>query len=151
MVVIAGESKKARRVETGGPLVGYVSEEGFLVVTDATGPGPRAKQERYSVTIDGKHAQSFCDRINFRSHGRIDYVGDWHRHTGMSLRPSGEDALAVRTMAEFEFSPTKHPISLIYRSWPRAWQVYVWDGTGALSKIESKVARSDYTGNLSLE
>ena len=139
---MANESKQARRVETGGPLVGYVSADRVLVVTDATGPGPRAKRERYSVTIDGKHAQIFCDRARWESRGVIDYVGDWHRHPSFCLQPSEQDALAMKTMAEFQFSPTTHPISLIYRTWPRAWQVYVWDGV-ALRKIQSHLAASD--------
>jgi hypothetical protein len=45
----------------------------------------------------------------------------------------------MKTMANFEFSPTKHPISLIYRRWPQALQVYVWDGSGSLKKILSTI------------
>jgi integrative and conjugative element protein (TIGR02256 family) len=137
--VIRAESRKARCVETGGPLVGYVTNDGELVVTDAAGPGPKAKLERYSVVIDGEHAQKFCNRISHESDGRIDYIGDWHKHTGFSLRPSEHDISAMKTMANFEFSPTKHPVSLIYRRLPPAWQVYVWDGSGSLIKISSKL------------
>jgi len=46
----------------------------------------------------------------------------------------------MKTMAEFEFSPTKNPISLIYRLWPQALRVYVWDGSGSLLKISSTIA-----------
>ena len=148
MAVIARESKNARGVETGGPLVGFLSAAGVLIVTDAAGPGPRAKHERYGITIDGKHAQEFCDRINFESEGRIDYVGDWHKHPGISLRPSEQDTLAMKTMAEFQFSPTRYPVSLIYRSWPRAWQVYFWDGSGGLKRIKSMIAPSDQVKGL---
>jgi integrative and conjugative element protein (TIGR02256 family) len=137
--VIRVESRKARYVETGGPLVGYVAKGDVLVVTDADGPGPKAKMERFSVTIDGEHAQKFCDRSSRESGGNIDYIGDWHKHTGISLRPSEQDILAMKTMANFEFSPTKHPISLIYRRLPQAWQVYVWDGSGSLRKISSTI------------
>ena len=140
--VIRAESRKARCLETGGPLVGYIAKGGVLVVADAGGPGPKARQERFSVTIDGEHAQKFCDRSSRESDGKIDYVGDWHKHTGISLRPSEQDAFAMKTMADFEFSPTKHPISLIYRSWPQAFQVYVWDGSGSLRKIQSTIGSS---------
>jgi integrative and conjugative element protein (TIGR02256 family) len=133
--VIRAESHKARGVETGGPLVGYVGNDGALVVADATGPGPRARLEHYSVTIDGKYAQEFCDRVNRESNGHIDYVGDWHKHPGFSLRPSEHDVDAMKTMAQFPFSPTRHPISLIYRMWPRSLRVYVWDGSGVLADI----------------
>ena len=151
MTVIAAESKNARGVETGGPLVGYALPDAILVVTNATGPGPRAKRERYGVLIDGRHAQDFCDRIHLESQGRIDYVGDWHKHPGISLRPSEQDALAMKAMAEFEFSPTKYPISLIYRAWPPDWRVYIWDGRSRLKTIESRIAPSDYVADFGFE
>jgi integrative and conjugative element protein (TIGR02256 family) len=149
--VIRAESRKSPAVETGGPLVGFLANDNTLVVTDAAGPGPQAKQERYSVLIDGAHAQKFCDHNRTQSNGYIDYVGDWHKHPGISLRPSGHDIAAIKTMAYFEHSPTKNPISLIYRRWPEAWQVYVWDGSGFLTKIVSKRGkenlRSQYTSS----
>jgi integrative and conjugative element protein (TIGR02256 family) len=139
--VIRTESRKSWCVETGGPLVGRITEDKALVVVDAAGPGPKAMLEPFSVTIDGAYAQKFCDKINRNSHGKIDYVGDWHKHPGISLIPSGPDIAAMKAMANFEFSPTKHPISMIYRRWPMAWQVYVWDGSGSLTKIPSKIDR----------
>jgi integrative and conjugative element protein (TIGR02256 family) len=142
--VIRAESRNVRRVETGGPLVGYVSEKNSLIVTNGTGPGPKAKLERYSVTIDGEHAQRFCDRMRLLSHGRIDYVGDWHRHPGLSLNPSEHDVSAMRTMAAFEYSPTRHPISLIYRRCPEAFKIYVWDTSGSLVKISARTEYSDF-------
>lgn len=141
MSVIRAESRKARGIETGGPLVGYLAENGALIVTGAAGPGPRGRCEQYAVMIDGEYAQKFCDRAHHESCGRIDYVGDWHKHPGFSLSPSTHDVSAIKTMAEFEYSPTRYPISLIYRSWPQSWQVYAWDGTGALTKISSKVGQ----------
>jgi integrative and conjugative element protein (TIGR02256 family) len=142
LAVIRTESGKARDTETGGPLVGYVSKDGTMVVADAGAPGPRAKLERYSVTIDGEHAQRFCGQINRESEGLMDYVGDWHKHTGISLRPSKQDVSAMKIMADFEFSPTRHPISLIYRKWPQALQIYVWDGSGGLTRIQWKIIPS---------
>lgn len=139
--VFRAESRKARCVETGGPLVGYVTDDGGLVVADAAGPGPKATLERFSVTIDGAYAQKFCDKICRDSQGQVDYIGDWHRHPGISLRPSEHDISAIKKMANFKFSPTKHPISLIYRRWPQAFQVYVWDGSGSLMKMPSKIGR----------
>ena len=139
--VIKAESYKKLLVETGGPLVGYITGDD-LVVADAAGPGPKARRERFSVTIDGEYAQKFCDRMSRESDGKIDYVGDWHKHTGISLRPSGQDVSAMKTMANFEFSPTKHPISMINRILPKAFQIYVWDGSGSLRKISSMTMRN---------
>jgi integrative and conjugative element protein (TIGR02256 family) len=138
------ESKKARGTETGGPLVGYVTAENVLIAVDAAGPGPRAILKRYSVTIDGEYAQRFCDIASNMSDGHIDYVGDWHRHTGISLKPSPLDIYAMKIMAEFSYSPTHFPVSLIYRKWPEALVLYVWDGSGTLRRIpQSKVLLVD--------
>lgn len=139
--VIKAESRKSWCVETGGPLVGRVTDDEVLVVIDAAGPGPKATLERFSVTIDGAYAQKFCDKIHRESQGQVDYVGDWHKHPGISLNPSDHDITAMKTMANFEFSTTERPISLIYRRWPQAYQVYVWDGSGSLIKISSKIER----------
>ena len=122
-------------------MVGYAGKNKTLFVVSASGPGPRASLERYSVVIDGVHAQKFCDRCRRESDGLIDYVGDWHKHPGISLRPSEHDISAIKTMANFQHSPTKYPISLIYRICPEAWQVYVWDGSGSLAKIFSTIDR----------
>lgn len=121
--------------ETGGPLVGYISTDGALVVTHAAGPGPKAKLNHWSVTIDGRHAQDFCSRINRESRGRYDYVGDWHRHPGWSLHTSDDDVRAMRTIAAWEHCPVKHPISLIYRSFREKYVVYVLNSHGQLQYV----------------
>jgi hypothetical protein len=116
-----------------------VTEGGTLVVIGASGPGPRAILERHSVLIDGVFTQWFCAQARRKSEGRIDYVGDWHKHTGFSLEPSRPDSSAIQTMAEFEFSPTKFPVSLIYRRRCEAFKVYLWNGSGDLVPISCSV------------
>jgi integrative and conjugative element protein (TIGR02256 family) len=125
LTTIRREVRRARFTETGGPMVGYVSEDRALVVTHAAGPGPRAKLSTFSVLIDGSHAQQFCERISRRTDGRIDYVGDWHRHLGWSLNASNDDRRAMREMAAFEYCPITNPASLIYRSLPEGYRIYV--------------------------
>jgi integrative and conjugative element protein (TIGR02256 family) len=125
LTTIRKEVRRARFTETGGPLAGYVSEDRALVVTHAAGPGPRAKLNPFSVVIDGKYAQQFCDRVNRRTDGRIDYVGDWHRHLGWSLKASTDDLSAMRDMAAFEHCPIANPVSLIYRRGPEGYVIYV--------------------------
>jgi len=147
---IKDESRKAKGVETGGPLVGYVQEDReALVVVDAGGPGPRARFEPFSVTIDGAFAQRFCDDCYNESNGRFDYVGDWHKHPGLSLNPSKHDIEAIKAMAEFEQSPTKFPISLIFSTWLRRFRVFVWDGTDSLVRIPSAAESQRYCRRLS--
>lgn len=110
--------------ETGGPLVGYISEDNALVVVDAGGPGPKAKFSFFNITIDGEHAQFFCDKVYRESEGLYDYVGDWHRHMCFSLSPSTDDVNAMIKIASFEYCPVKNPISLIYRRFPEGVAIY---------------------------
>jgi integrative and conjugative element protein (TIGR02256 family) len=122
--VIREEVRRTPKTETGGALVGYLSTEGALVVTHASGPGPRAKLKARSVLIDGKHAQDFCTRLFAESEGQLDYVGDWHRHPGWSLAASEHDLQAMLTIAESGCCTNANPLSAIYRSWPEHLVTY---------------------------
>jgi integrative and conjugative element protein (TIGR02256 family) len=121
---IRAEVKSAGKVETGGAMVGYEGHDNSLVVTHASGPGPRAKLSRMSVLIDGNHAHAFCSRIFRESNGRLDYVGDWHRHVGWSLASSEQDLEAMLTIAEAKCCSAKYPVSLIYRLRPQGVKAY---------------------------
>lgn len=142
LTMIRKEVRRARFTETGGPLAGYVSEDRDIVVTHAAGPGPRAKLSPFSVMIDGKHAQQFCDKVNRRTEGRIDYVGDWHRHLGWSLKASTDDLLAMREMAAFEYCPIVNPISLIYRKRPEEYVVYILNEENLLEAYPSTLLKA---------
>lgn len=134
---IRGEVRRARFRETGGPLVGYVTRDGALFITHAGSPGPRAQLALRSVLIDGVTAQDFCAKVHRESSGRLDYVGDWHRHVGLSLMPSRLDRDAIRQMAAFEHCPVRYPSSLVYRSFPEKYAVYVLNPLGELELVES--------------
>ena len=137
------EIAQVRFRETGGPMVGYVSLDRALVVTDVSGPGPRAELRRDSVLIDGIHAQRFCNQAYRRSRRRIDYVGDWHRHMGFSLEPSPRDIEAMVTMANFEHSPTRMPISLICRKYLWAFNAYVLVSGNRLERLPASILSAD--------
>jgi len=128
------EMRRVLLTETGGPMAGY-TEGGAVIVTEAAGPGPRARLRPCSVTIDGRSAQHFCAAAYQRSQGRFDYVGDWHCHLGFSLAPSDMDVTAMETMAEFEFSPTISPVSLIWSKWSKKRAGYVYDGEASLRQV----------------
>jgi integrative and conjugative element protein (TIGR02256 family) len=116
--VIRAEVRRAGRRETGGALVGYLSPESTLFVTHASGPGPRAQLQLTSVLIDGQYAHEFCTRIFTSSGGRLDYVGDWHRHLGWSLAASDQDLEAMLTISDSNCCSLPYPLTAIYRSFP---------------------------------
>ncbi len=125
--------------ETGGALVGYVSDDGALVATHACGPGTKARRCLTSILVEGKYAQAFCDKMYRESDGRFDYVGDWHRHPAQSLRASALDEAAMRTIVASGSSPLSNPISLIYRRANEAFQVYTLGDDGHLHPTPSRI------------
>lgn len=121
---IRREVRLAPRTETGGALVGYLDCSGILIVTDACGPGPRAELKRMSVLIDGQYAHKFCTEVFNRSSGHLDYVGDWHRHLGWSLKASAQDLNAMLTIEESKCCSVPYPITAIYRCIPEHMVTY---------------------------
>jgi integrative and conjugative element protein (TIGR02256 family) len=123
--VIRAEVRKSPRTETGGALVGFLSEDESVIVTGACGPGPRAELRRYSVLIDGKYADAFCTRAFEESGGRLDYVGDWHRHPGWSLASSRQDLEAMKIIRDSGCCSIPYPITAIYRRKPEKIIAYI--------------------------
>ena len=124
--VMRSESRAAGKKETGGALVGYVSNLRDLIVVYASGPGPRAKLEADSVLIDGRYTTSFCNELFTSSAGVLDYVGDWHRHPSWSLRASPSDLAAMQTIDRAGCCATPHPVSVIYRTLPEKLAGYIY-------------------------
>jgi integrative and conjugative element protein (TIGR02256 family) len=121
------QMRKVLFTETGGPMVGYRKDD-TLFVTAAAGPGVGGELRMCSVLIDGESAARFCALAHETSRGRDDYVGDWHCHLSWSIRHSSLDVDAMRQMAEWEFSPTKHPVSVIWSKWRRGYvRAFVYD------------------------
>lgn len=123
--VIRAEVKRAGKVETGGAMVGYhQSLSNSLVITHASGPGPKAELNPTNVLIDGQYAHDFCTRMFDDSGGQLDYVGDWHRHPGWSLAASDRDLQAMLTIEQSKCCSVQFPVSAIYRSRPEHMVTY---------------------------
>ena len=128
------EMDKVWRTETGGVLVGYL-EADTLFVTSASGPGSRAELRMFSVLIDGVHGRDFCSSAFADSHGKVDYVGDWHCHLAFCIRPSAQDHQAMQIMADFKDSPTTTPISLIWSKYTGKVVAYRFTSLRKLRRI----------------
>lgn len=92
---ISGLNILAEKNETGGAMVGYVSVDGSLVVTNVCGPGEGGVCEPNRVLIDGAAATRFCESEFDKTKGAVRYVGDWHIHRSMNLTPSAKDLKAL--------------------------------------------------------
>lgn len=120
--------------EIGGPMVGYVTHENELVITDVSGPGLKGRRMPFNVTVDGEHAERFCDRAFRDSGGKLDFVGDWHSHPSICIRPSEGDRLAMKLLAETP-GLVPNPVSLIYSSRLRTFRIYEWFGTNQMLTV----------------
>jgi integrative and conjugative element protein (TIGR02256 family) len=103
---IEAEAAKATRTETGGVLVGRGGLSlGGAHITDASGPGPKARRSMYSFSRDTAYCQRFLDRLAVESRGEVDYLGEWHKHHETEPRPSSRDITTSRHIAA---SPDYH-------------------------------------------
>jgi integrative and conjugative element protein (TIGR02256 family) len=134
---IRAEVRRVGKVETGGALVGYQDGPKSLVVTNASGPGPRSELSPSHVLIDGQYADAFCTRIFENSRGRLDYVGDWHRHVGWSLAASSRDLQAMLAIKESGCCSVDYPVSAIYRLRPEHMVLYVLQGR-SLKRVRTR-------------
>ena len=126
--------------ETGGALLGYQSEDNALVVSHASGPGPHSELKACSVLIDGEFTTAFANRIHGETLGKVDYVGDWHRHPGWSLRHSSADLEAMMTVADSGAILVPFPISIIYRRVPERTVCYVLQDRAFIETNVSMIA-----------
>lgn len=84
------ETARFRFRETGGVLFGYRDDES-LVITEATGPGPRARHRRTWFEPDTAYCQAQLSIVYQRTGGAVSYLGEWHTHPCGSTRPSQQD------------------------------------------------------------
>jgi integrative and conjugative element protein (TIGR02256 family) len=85
--------------ETGGILLGHPALDGALLVTAVSPPGPRAVKLSHFFRRDTVFLQRWLERRHQRSHGRDDYVGEWHVHHALGTRPSSVDRHALWRIA----------------------------------------------------
>lgn len=100
------ESERMVGVETGGVLVGFVDTTlDAVVVTGASGPGPKALHAPNSFNRDRAFCQAYLDAQVQASRGLIDFVGEWHKHREPDPWPSPID---VDTYTRLAVDPKCH-------------------------------------------
>lgn len=111
------ESNFHSKKETGGVLIGLVENNG-LIITVATGPGPNAKHGYASFKRDREYCQKKLDYWAVTTNGQWDYVGEWHKHTGISVVPSSVDINTLCYIAHAKNYHITQPVSLIISEKP---------------------------------
>jgi len=124
-------------------MVGYVTHENELVITDVSGPGLNGRRMPFNVTVDGEHSKQFSDRAFRDSGGKLDFVGDWHSHPSICIRPSEGDRLAMKLLADTP-GLVSNPVSLICSSLLKIFRIYEWaNSTQTLTAVPHIRLRRD--------
>jgi len=137
--MIEAESRSSPRTETGGVIVGSGGlPDGVVAIRGVSGPGPRALRTRFSFMRDIKFCQEFLDLTARKSYGKIDYLGEWHKHHETDPWPSSQD---IRTLARIADDSDYHvaiPILLIIGKSNRreSLRAFAIDRAGRLDALE---------------
>lgn len=131
---MAGEASERAPLETGGMLLGYISDEGDppeAVIEQVIPPGPNALHGRARFMPDGRWQRQRMLRVFTRSNGVTTYLGDWHSHPSGGPAPSALDIKTARKIARRRRSRTQHPLMTILYGSERHWHVatHCYDGT----------------------
>ena len=83
-----------KRIETGGQLFGYYTNDGKPVVLYATGPGREANHQVSFFNQDRHYLESVGKAL--RNLFGLCHIGEWHSHHRLGLAcPSGHDAATI--------------------------------------------------------
>lgn len=120
------EAERAYPLETGGVLVGYwTSRFDQVVITNATGPGPRARHLRDSFVPDADYHEREIARYYEQSGQLHTYLGDWHTHPDRTATLSRRDHRTLGTIAACPSARAPAPIMAILRG-GTGWSLHVW-------------------------
>ena len=82
------------RIETGGQMFGYWTDDGTPVVLYTIGPGPHANHQPSFFNQDIRYLEE-VGSILVRKYG-LQHMGEWHSHHQLGLaHPSGHDASSM--------------------------------------------------------
>lgn len=120
-IVLAAEARDAITTEveatvsteTGGVLIGHVTDEGEAVVLRATGPGPASTKQPFHFDRDVEFVQSQLDLALSDLGPKGLYLGEWHSHLVPNPEPSPTDVNSLCGIAESPNYDTACPVMII--------------------------------------
>jgi integrative and conjugative element protein (TIGR02256 family) len=126
---MAGEASEWEPLETGGALMGYVSESKDIVVTGLIDAGPLAQRTKTTFSHDFDYQSDLMAQM-YEASGRLDrYLGDWHTHPKGSRRMSFRDRRTLRHIAMSESSQNSYPVMLVLSG--DHWTISAWQFLGS--------------------
>lgn len=118
---IVARSEASFPLETGGLLVGYMTELG-PVVTTIVGAGPGATATPTSFLPDAQAQQFELNDIYSRTQGQDTYLGDWHSHPGGLPFMSRRDRRTLASIAHHPRARLSRPTMLIAAGGHGCWE-----------------------------
>lgn len=135
---IVAECDRAAPAETGGVLLGYLSEGiGGRVATHVIGPGPDAVHEEDCFVPDHEYQLEEIARLYEASGRHLEYLGDWHSHPSAEGYLSDKDLRTLERIAKSRTARVDCPVMLVMagrNGWhPSAWihqrkASWIWGG-----------------------
>lgn len=123
---ITNEHARHQRLETGGVLFGYWSGSDEVVVTDATGAGPRARHAAAAYEPDTAHDATEIARL-YEASGRLHtYLGDWHSHPSGDVHLSRRDRRTLRDIARYDEARAPTPLMAVLGKADDTLAIGVW-------------------------
>ena len=95
-LAIIEEESRYISAETGGSLFGVSGEEGTIIITHATKPGPNAYHSSSAFEKDLHYQQNLLNEMNKQFN--VDYVGEWHKHPSIINHPSAGDLHTAKSI-----------------------------------------------------
>lgn len=121
------EAERRAPLETGGVLLGYWSaDEQSTLISDASGPGPRATHRRFDFAPDAKFQEAYVAQA-YEDSGRVStYLGDWHSHPGGGDELSPTDVATLWRIARYARARARRPMMAILSGTRGRWSLAVW-------------------------
>jgi len=130
---MSAQADLAFPLETGGVLLGYLSNKKQVVVTNSIGPGPRARHARDSFDPDNAFQEQEIARLYAQSGRRWSYLGDWHTHPRSSSKLSPQDKRTLRRIGHFRPARISTPVMAILGGGPTSeWSLAIWQAMPAV-------------------
>lgn len=110
------ECEGSRGIETGGILIGHITEKGNYIISRATQPGPNAVKTQILFERDEKFCQKELENALKELGSKGIYLGEWHYHPKGSNFPSGIDIKSLTEIAQQKNYHIDKPILIILSS-----------------------------------
>jgi len=109
--------------ETGGMFMGYVADNGEVIVQTLIGPGPGAKHGMHHFEPDSTYQQRQLEKHFLASDGCMTYLGDWHTHPLGTTELSSTDKHTLANIAATPSSKVAHPVMGVLAGSAENWRL----------------------------